>query len=668
MLTSRGWWLLLFVFLILAVGVLAGQQTVAVLALTVLAWVFGQWLLFTVRARFVLRAVAVEREVRDDRGPVDTLWAGRTFEVRVRVTLGHLLGLPHVAVADWLPFAVEKVEGDTARDGPLTADGPIELTYRVRCPHVGRVRFEGVRVQTADYQGLFYHVTFLARPVVLRVLPVLGGAEGPSPTTKRHNLLPPPGQHRLRRPGGSGDLLDLRDYLPGDPPKTIAWKVSARRDRLITKEFESEVPLRCTLFVDASNSVRLGPVGRNALGRLANLAAAAAQANAANRDLTGLCLFDEDGVSLLRPARRARHLVQMFRILADAAVLAPATSRAPVRDLLPVAHAFAEQVYPDLLRPEVNAVPGWLPWLWPVPSEMSRPPTVEGVVFRWTVRLIALLPFLLTAIALFRATYVVYNLDEFTPLRQDFIVPGLLVFLAQVLGLVFLYPRLLGLVRGFLEMLFDGRGRRLAGWRKQLAAIVSQRYRLGPGAVGTLLEDDAECALQLQRFLAEHDVPTPLPLYASDGRYLFAAPRKVEVLARALLTAVGKGHDNELFVLMADLLELDDQLGPLLRAVKVALARHHQVVLVCPWPVGVPLPGEEARSPLGRDGPRRPASVAALLPVLDEAATRRFHGAYQRVRQTFARLGVPVVCAAARDPVRLILDRMDRLRQLGRRR
>src|SRR5262249_13989077 len=154
-------------------------------------------------------------------------------------------------------------------------------------------------------------------------------------------------------------------------------------------------------------------------------------------------------------------------------------------------------VYPDLLRPEVNVVPSWLPWLWPVPSEMSRPPTVGGAVFRWAVRIIALLPFLLTTLVLLRATYVAYHIEEyFPPLHQDFLVPSLLAWLAQVLGLVFLYPRLLGLVRGFLEMLLDGRGRRLAGWRKQLAAIVSQRYGLGPGGIGTLLEDDAACSLQ----------------------------------------------------------------------------------------------------------------------------------------------------------------------------
>src|SRR5438067_517591 len=113
------------------------------------------------------------------------------------------------------------------------------------------------------------------------------------PTIKRHNLLPVLGTHRHLRPGSGSELLDLRDYLPGDPPKMIAWKASARRDRLMTKEFESEVPVRCTLFVDVSSSVRIGPPGRNALTRLVEVSAAVAQASAAARDLTGLCLFDE---------------------------------------------------------------------------------------------------------------------------------------------------------------------------------------------------------------------------------------------------------------------------------------------------------------------------------------------------------------------------------------
>src|SRR5262249_8641208 len=147
---------------------------------------------------------------------------------------------------------------------------------------------------------------------------------GGGPTVKRHNELPPPGIHRLRKPGSGSELLDLRDYLPGDPPRTIAWKVSARRDRLITKEFESEVPVRCTLFVDVSSSVRVpspaeqagggkkekepaGGVYYKPLDRLIDVAAGVIQGSATVRDLTGLCLFDEHSSQIVRPERTANH-------------------------------------------------------------------------------------------------------------------------------------------------------------------------------------------------------------------------------------------------------------------------------------------------------------------------------------------------------------------------
>src|SRR5207248_3202549 len=143
-----------------------------------------------------------------------------------------------------------------------------------------------------------------------------------------------------------------------DPPKTIAWKVSARRDRLITKEFESEVPVHCTLFVDTSNSVRVAsPLSggrqppaqaRNALDRLVEIAASVLQTNASIRDLTGLCLFDEQGVTIVRPSRTRAQVTQMLHLLADAAALTPTAGRADPEALLPLAYTFAQQVYPNL--------------------------------------------------------------------------------------------------------------------------------------------------------------------------------------------------------------------------------------------------------------------------------------------------------------------------------
>src|SRR5262249_7552187 len=124
--------------------------------------------------------------------------------------------------------------------------------------------------------------------------------------------------------------------------------------------------------------------------------------------------------------------------------------------------------------------------------------------------------------------------------------PEVATVAAVVLGLlsVELPPVLLYLV----TMLATRRRQRLMCWRKQLAALLALRH--GPGGLATLLEDDDQFGLVLQRFLGEHQVPYALPLYDEHGRYLFAAPEKIGVLARALLQAVRKGHDTELFLLL----------------------------------------------------------------------------------------------------------------------
>src|SRR5262249_30058339 len=157
--------------------------------------------------------------------------------------LASRVGLPCARISEFLPLSAEKTAGETSCDAALSSGDRVVLDYSLRWSAPGRARFEGVTVQLADFQGFFYFSTFIPSVAVHRVLPPLADAEGRWPTVKRRNLLPAPGLHRHLRPGSGSELLDLRDYLPGDPPKTIAWKVSARRDRLISKEFESEVPL-----------------------------------------------------------------------------------------------------------------------------------------------------------------------------------------------------------------------------------------------------------------------------------------------------------------------------------------------------------------------------------------------------------------------------------------
>jgi uncharacterized protein (DUF58 family) len=646
MLTARGWWFLLSAVLLVLVGASLALPVLLLVGLALLTWFGFEWVLFVIRTQGRLH---VERTVSDERGPVDTLWAGQAFTVRVALHLRGGRRWPFVVADDFLPLGVERLEGETGAEGEVEPGVAVQWQYRIRCPAVGVARFEGVRVQAADLQGFFYHAAFVRSPLVLRILPVLATGAGLTATTKRHNQLLPPGIHHLRRPGSGSELLDLRDYRDGDPPKTIAWKVSARRDKLITKDFETEVPIRCTLFVDTSNSVRLAApppgglrpgVGQGkALDRLIELAAGLLQSCASTRDPAGLCLFDEHRFDIVRPDRTGTHLVQMLQQLAGAAALAPSAERVHPDHLLSLAYSFTQEVYPDLLRPAVNAMPWWLTWFLVFPGYSRRVRSLaESLYYRKR-----LLWFLSSALV---------------TLFFCLLPPRTVALLLLLAALPTLVPAL-----GYAFILMLNRRRlRLMGYRKRLASVLSVRYGLAPGGLEALLEDDDAFSLLVQRYLAEHRVPYSLPLYDARGRYRFAAPQKVGVLAEALLRAVGKGHDNELFVLLADLVELDDHLLPLLRAVRVARARHHQVVVVCPWPVGLKLPSQHEV-----EGPpdfRR----AKDRELWGHATTVRFHAAYARMRRTFARMGVPVVCAEGEEPAALVLDRLERLRMLGRRR
>src|SRR5262245_19427300 len=117
MLTPRGWWFLLTVLTLLLQTVWTGTAAVVIVCLTLLVWFLSAWLLFAVRLRLLHGRLRVEREVHDERGPVESLWAGRSFLVRVRLCSDAVLPSPYLRAADRVPFSVQRIDGETEIDG-----------------------------------------------------------------------------------------------------------------------------------------------------------------------------------------------------------------------------------------------------------------------------------------------------------------------------------------------------------------------------------------------------------------------------------------------------------------------------------------------------------------------------------------------------------------------
>jgi len=365
MLAPRGWWFLAIVFGMLLVAVTFGVGTLAVALIPLLAWFFAAWVHFLWVTRHAPAGFELVREIRTPGGPTQVLWAHQPATVRLEVRWTRGTTLPFVIAIDKIPALANWPDGESWQRGSLARNLPLIIEYPILCPAAGRLRFDGVKLIVTDLQGFFHCTAFVRQATTVRVLPPLVAGPGGVPLRKRHNLLPLVGMHRLFRAGGGSELLSLRDYVASDPPKLIAWKASARRDRLITKELESEVPVRCTLFLDASSSTRVGPVGRNALGRLVEIAAGVLYANAENRDLTGLVVLDEHGIGRrIRPARGRRAFFEMLHLLADIADEPPTIDQRDVSRLLPIALGLIQDVYPGWLDRAVNSTPWYSPRFW----------------------------------------------------------------------------------------------------------------------------------------------------------------------------------------------------------------------------------------------------------------------------------------------------------------
>jgi len=118
------------------------------------------------------------------------------------------------------------------------------------------------------------------------------------------------GLHRSPRKGFSVEFAEYRPYQPGDDLRYIDWKIAARSDRWVVRQYEEETNLRASIVLDVSKSMawsgaQFGTLGRigardgatpDRLTKLAyaeRLTAALALLLIRQRDAVGLVRFDD---------------------------------------------------------------------------------------------------------------------------------------------------------------------------------------------------------------------------------------------------------------------------------------------------------------------------------------------------------------------------------------
>jgi uncharacterized protein (DUF58 family) len=123
------------------------------------------------------------------------------------------------------------------------------------------------------------------------------------------------GHHKSPHRGSSVEFAEYRNYVPGDDPRRLDWRVFARTDRFYLKEFEAETNLRCYLVLDCSGS--MGFVGRHQrkfdFARM--LAASLAYLVIHQGDAAGLICVNEKTVCDVPARRNPTHLHTILEML-----------------------------------------------------------------------------------------------------------------------------------------------------------------------------------------------------------------------------------------------------------------------------------------------------------------------------------------------------------------
>lgn len=144
------------------------------------------------------------------------------------------------------------------------------------------------------------------------------------------------GQHRSPYQGMAVEFAEHRQYVAGDDPKHLDWKVFGRSDKLYIKQYQQETNLDVIILVDASGSMNYGTLavkkgwGGTKASRAKKVWTKFDHATALAAAIAYVCLHQQDRVGLGVFADEVRTMVRRSNNRAQWRSIVNALSGEPV--------------------------------------------------------------------------------------------------------------------------------------------------------------------------------------------------------------------------------------------------------------------------------------------------------------------------------------------------
>lgn len=125
------------------------------------------------------------------------------------------------------------------------------------------------------------------------------------------------GGHASKLRGRGLDFDEIRKYLPGDDPRTIDWKVTARMRSPYSRVYTEERERPVLLVVDQRLGMFFGSVRMMKSVVAAEAAALGAWRTVAVKDRVAGVVFNDAGIVEVRPQRTRSTVMRLLRAVAD---------------------------------------------------------------------------------------------------------------------------------------------------------------------------------------------------------------------------------------------------------------------------------------------------------------------------------------------------------------
>jgi len=170
----------------------------------------------------------------------------------------------------------------------------------------GDAPLHSIYVAARSPLGLLRRRWIVSAPAEARVFPDLSAVEQYGALARRDRLVEA-GFRKMRLRGMGGDFDSLREYGPDDAFRSIDWKATARRGKLMVAQYDVERSQKILLVLDAGRLMtpRLGP--RRKFDYAITGALSVATLASLSDDKVGLLAFAGDIIEHIAPRSGRRH-------------------------------------------------------------------------------------------------------------------------------------------------------------------------------------------------------------------------------------------------------------------------------------------------------------------------------------------------------------------------